>query len=212
MAAGARYLGRPGKPSVSLAAGTAKDRGRGPGKVRNVALVTVLFHTAIRVSELVSLRLDQVDLSNRLLLDVRVKGDRHSSVAFNDVVAEALERYLAVRSEFRHAASSPALFLSQRGHQLSVRAVQELAAKLGEDAGMSRSVTPHLLRHSSVTQLVELGTPMRVVQEIRGHASIRTAERYAHVSQGQRRNALTRLGASWRKAESERKKRLTGEE
>lgn len=159
--------------------------------LRDAALVLVLFHTAIRVQELVSLDLIQVDLTVRVLRDLRTKGGKWLSAPFNDMTAAALEAYLATRGD---ASAAEPLFCSKRGSRLSVRGVQEILKKLGRAAGIGRPVTPHLLRHSSATELVELGTPLRVVQEVCGHASVTTTERYVHVTSGARVQAIQALG------------------
>jgi site-specific recombinase XerD len=161
---------------------------------RNVAIVQLLFHTALRVAEIVSLDVDRVDWHARVLRDVRTKGAKWLSAPFNDMVSHALEAYVAERAGLR-AASEAALFVSNRGKRLSVRSVQEIVKALGKAAGISRAVTPHLLRHSSATELVDLGTPIRVVQEVLGHAAVTTTERYVHVRNGGRRAAIDALGA-----------------
>lgn len=167
---------------------------------RNVAIVLVLFNTAIRVSELVSLDVDQVSWDASLFKDVLVKGDKRLSKKFPALVAEALQGYLADRAR-RHPVSDGALFLSMRGTRLSVRAVEELVSELGRKAGIGRPVTPHLLRHSCVTELVvEQGMPLKVAQEICGHASLKTTERYTHARAGADRVAIDTLGAAVAKA------------
>lgn len=169
-----------------------------PYRERNVAMVQVLFHCALRVSELVSLNLEQVDLVNRVFLDVRTKGDKRLSAPFNDVTCEALEKYLQVRPHLVPDNGETALFLSDRKQRIRVRSVQALIERYSQKAGITRPVTPHLLRHSSATQLVNMGTPLAVVQAICGHASSLTTERYIHVNGGQRRKAIDELGKSWR--------------
>lgn len=167
----------------------------GSHRARNVAIVQALFHTALRVSEIVSLDVDHVDWDAYVFRDVRTKGEKWLSAPFNDMVAEAIDRYLVERARCR-AVSPVALFLSKRGERLSVRAVQELIRRLGKAAGIARPVTPHLLRHSNATELVELGTPIKVVQEICGHASQATTERYVHARAGAHRAAIDALGVA----------------
>lgn len=171
-------------------------------RARNVAIFQLLVHSALRVSEIVSLDVHQVDFDNRVLLAVRTKGDKKLSVYFSDLVSEALERYLRHRTLLNPAEQEEALFLSDRGTRISVRAVQQMIGRYGERAGISRPVTPHLLRHSSVTQLVELGTPLPVVQSICGHASVQTTQRYVHLGGEHRRSAADALDAAWRKRRS----------
>lgn len=166
---------------------------------RNVAIFQLLVHSALRVNEVVSLDVDQVDFDNRVLLGVRTKGDKSLSVYFSDLVSEALERYLRHRALLHPDADETALFVSDRGRRMSVRSVQEMVRRYGERAGISRPVTPHLLRHSSVTQLAELGTPLPVIQAICGHESIRTTQRYVHLGGEHRRTAVDALDAEWKR-------------
>ena len=166
---------------------------------RNVAIVLILIHTALRVAEVVSLNAQQVDFDHSLLLDVRAKGGKLLPVAINDVVVEALQQYLSDREQLHPALDEPALFLSDRGTRLSIRTVQEFVSRFGRLANVSTPVTPHVLRHSAATRLAEIGTPLRVVQEICGHASVTTTERYVHVNGTERRRAVDALATHWRK-------------
>ncbi len=176
--------------ALSGAAGEAPRRTRD----RNAAIVQILFHSALRVAELVSLDLAQVDLDNRVFTNVRTKGGKWLSVPFNDAVAEALERYLQGRQSFAPREGETALLLSNWHRRLSKRAVQDMLTCYGRKAGIARGVTPHLLRHSSATELHELGTSLRVVQDICGHASVTTTERYVHVRANAKRFAIDALG------------------
>lgn len=162
---------------------------------RNVAILQTLFHTALRVSELVSLDVDQLDWDAYVFRDVRTKGSKWLSAPFNDMAAEALEKHLADRGKQRQVTEG-ALFLSNRGTRLSTRSIQQLVSELGKEAGIGRPVTPHILRHSSATELVELGTPLKVVQEICGHASSATTEKYIHARAGAHRTAVDALGVA----------------
>ena len=181
---------------LSLVEAAGRHSPEGLGK-RNVTIIQVFFHCALRVAEVVSLNLEQVDFENRLFLNVRTKGDKRMSVLFNDVVAEALEAYLAERRELVGDSGEGALFVSRLRRRLSVRQVENLVKDYAEIAGITRTIGPHLLRHSSATELAEFAN-LRVVQEHCGHASVATTERYIHVNQGQRRRAVDSLGAHWR--------------
>jgi len=166
---------------------------------RNELIALILFHCALRVSELVSLNMDQIDMEGRLFYAIRRKRGKVISSPFNDVVAEALKAYYRERERLLFPCTSNALLLSQRRTRISVRAVQSMVFTYAKKAGITRSVTPHLLRHSSATELVALGTPISVVQGICGHSSIATTERYVHVSNGQRKRAIERLGEEWKR-------------
>jgi site-specific recombinase XerD len=169
--------------------------------LRDVALIQVFFHCALRVSEVVSIDLAQVDVQNRLIRNVVTKGDGRLTVITNDVVAEALERYLAVRAKLGPSSNERALFLSQQGTRLSVRTVEEFVRTYAERAGLPVKVTPHVLRHASATELIDI-TDIRTVQEHLGHKSVTTTQRYTHSKESKRRAAVDELGRRWRRAAS----------
>ena len=133
-------------------------------KHRNVALLQVFFHCALRVSEVVSLNVAQMDLENYLFLDVRAKGGNLLSVAFNDVVAEALNKYLGDRGKFEPVGEESALFLSDRKRRLSQRSVQEMVRKYSALAIISRPVSPQDVgrRVFNGDRGRALSTPMRL--------------------------------------------------
>lgn len=163
-------------------------------RTRNVAIVQVLFHTGLRVQSLASLDVDQIEWEARVLRDVPTKGAKWISAPFPDIVAQALEAYLLERAA-RSEVSEGALFISNRGTRLSVRSVQLIVKALGEAAGISLPITPHIFRHAFATELVEQGTPMPVVQEALGHADITTTQGYVHLKSAGRRQAIDALGA-----------------
>lgn len=169
-------------------------------KARNVALFQVFLHSSLRAAEVVSLTLDQVDLDLHAFLSVRVKGDKRLSVLFNDVVAEALARYLAERKTWGLPDAVRTLFVSKRGGPLSVRTLEYLVPRYAELAGIRRRVTPHDLRHSSLSELAEEGTPLEVVRDHAGHESVKTTELYVHRSKTHEREAVDRLGTTWKRA------------
>jgi integrase/recombinase XerD len=179
-------------------------------RTRNAAMIHIMCHCGLRVTEVLSLNLGQVDLENYLFLDVVAKGGKQLAVVFNDVVAEALTKYLADRARLAEGTKDNALFLSDRGKRISVRAVQDVVKTYAKLAGISRSVSPHILRHSAATQLAELGIPIRVIQEICGHASVTTTERYVHASATGKRNAVIALGSSWRRHKEARRRMQAG--
>lgn len=175
-----------------------KAAARTGAPARSVAIVQTLFNSGLRVRELVSLDVGLVEWGARVFRDVRVKGGKWLCVPFNDLVVASLERYLRTRRRADRAASSP-LFLSRRGGRLSVRAVQRLVSDLGGEAGILRPVTPHLFRHTNATELSNLGTPIKVVQSLYGHASPSTTETYIHPKDGAERLAVDALGEAVRR-------------
>lgn len=169
-------------------------------RARNVALLMTLIHTGLRVAEVVSLDLAQLDLDSHEFHGVTTKGGKTISVAFNDVVHARFEDYLSARP---FGSADGALFLSDRGTRLAIRSVQVLVRSLGQKAGIGRRVTPHLLRHSYASGLADLGVPITTIQSALGHASIATTERYIHTELRHRREATAAFGSRWKKYSSD---------
>jgi len=164
-------------------------------RTRAIAILQVLLNTGLRVRELVSLDVEQIDWQAATFVNVRTKGEKWHSTKFNKPAADSLRDYLTDRARPQLVASG-ALFLSMRGTRLSVRAAEELVSSLGRAAGIKRPVTPHLFRHSCATKLDELGTRRTVTQGILGHASLATTELYIHTQAGADRVAIDTLGAA----------------
>ena len=148
-------------------------------RLRNRAIVELMYSTGARVSEIVGLDLDEVDDSG--LMRVRGKGSKERLVPVGSYAKLALDAYL-VRSRPLLAArgSAKALFLNQRGSRLSRQSIWEIIQKAAE--GIGKEVSPHSLRHSFATHLLEGGADVRVVQELLGHASVTTTQIYTMVS------------------------------
>ena len=143
--------------------------------LRDRALLTTLFSTGLRVSELVSLRRDQ-DLSSQEIA-VRGKGEKVRVVFFSDEAIAAIRAYLRVREDM-----SGALFAGRGDSPLTTRSVERIVAKRAREAGISKKVTPHVLRHMFATTLLSNGADIRAVQEMLGHANISTTQVYTHVT------------------------------
>lgn len=160
----------------------AAPRGDTPLGRRDRCLFEVLYATGLRVSELLSLRLDDIDWVGRT---VRVfgKGAKERIVLLGDLAVDALERYIhGGRPQLLKDRQSEALFLSHIGRPLSVRGFHLVLHEHLATAGITRRVTPHTLRHSFATHLLEGGADLRAVQELLGHASLSTTQVYTHVS------------------------------
>lgn len=153
--------------------------------LRDRALLEVLYGSGVRVSELCGLDLGSIDL-REATARVRGKGDKERIVPLGSKAVAALDEYLGARPELlaakRTATSSEALFLSTRGERLGVRQVQLLVKAYGKLATGSDALHPHALRHSCATHLLDAGADLRSIQELLGHASLSTTQRYTHVS------------------------------
>lgn len=147
---------------------------------RDTALLELLYSTGIRVSECVQLDLTDIDLQRS---EIRVIGkrDKERIVILGGKAGTALQTYWTrERPRFQQKKRERALFLNHRGGRLTTRSVQRLLAQLSKLLG--KSVTPHTLRHSFATTLLNHGADLRTVQELLGHSSLQTTQLYTHVT------------------------------
>jgi len=154
---------------------------------RDRALLELLYAAGLRVSELVSLNLGQVNLETR---EIRVwgKGSKERMVLMGEPAARALSVYLSQgRPELLGKKGGSALFLNRYGGRLPERRVQRILEKYANIAGIGKRVHPHMLRHTFATHLLDGGADLRVVQELLGHASLSSTQIYTHVTQSQAR-------------------------
>jgi len=156
---------------------------------RDLALIELLYATGARISEAVGLSIGQIDLDARL---VRLygKGSKERIVPFGSSAAAALDDWFSasgrarlVPSTWRSRDDAEAVFLNTRGGRLSRQAAWAVVKKYGARAGIGSELSPHVLRHSCATHLLDHGADLRVVQEMLGHASISTTQIYTKVSQ-----------------------------
>ena len=149
-----------------------------PQDIRNRAITELLFSSGLRVGELIGLNLGDISFDMR---EVRVvgKGDKERVVPVGRVALEAIERYLAVRSYFKPRDN--ALFVNRLGTRLNVRTVQTFIKEAAKNTGLTGTVTPHKLRHSFATELLNHGADLRLVQEMLGHSNLGTTQIYTHV-------------------------------
>ena len=153
-----------------------------PIGIRDRAILELLYACGLRVSELVGLDVDRVDLPNQ---QVRVigKGNKERRVPMGDEARERLHRYrTGPRAEWTAKRPTEAVFVGQRGRRMSREAVWRLVKRWTEVAGIGERVTPHTFRHSFATHLLEGGADLRVVQALLGHASISTTQLYTHLT------------------------------
>ena len=152
--------------------------GEGKAVLRARAILELLYATGLRCAELVSLDLGELDTEARTAR-VLGKGHKERVVLFGAPAAEALRAWLAARPELRPR--SEAVFLNARGGRLSDRSVRALVARRVRQLALERRCSPHTLRHSFATHLLTRGADLRSIQELLGHASLSTTQRYTHV-------------------------------
>ena len=160
-----------------------------PAGIRDRALIELLYATGLRVSELVGLRLNDLDLG-RGVLTCTGKGSKQRLVPIGDTACEWVERYLRdARPVLLDGKSSPALFVNQRhAHALSRSGFWRILGAYARAAGIGEHVSPHVLRHSFATHLLENGADLRAIQMMLGHADVSTTQIYTHVLEARLRS------------------------
>jgi integrase/recombinase XerD len=167
----------------------AEVAGSSPQHRRDLALLELLYATGARISEAVGLSMGDIDFDERL---VRLygKGAKERIVPYGGAAAAALESWFSpdgrgrlVPRQWRRRDDAEAVFLNLRGGRLSRQAAWMVVKKYGQQAGIEADLSPHVLRHSCATHLLDHGADLRVVQEMLGHASISTTQVYTRVSQ-----------------------------
>ncbi|MEW6595133.1 MAG: site-specific tyrosine recombinase/integron integrase [Thermodesulfobacteriota bacterium] len=155
---------------------------------RDRAILEMLYSTGMRVAELSGLDLGRLDLASGMVR-IRGKGNKERLVPVGEPALAALEHYwpqrtllVAERVARGNAAEEKAVFLNGRGSRLTTRSIERLVAMYAERAGIAARVTPHALRHSFATHLLEMGADLRTVQELLGHASLSTTQKYTHLN------------------------------
>ncbi len=159
-----------------------------PVAIRDRAIIEVLYGTGIRVSELCALDLNDVQWTNRTLR-VMGKGRKERVVPYGVPAHVALEAWVSVRDEFLHGQAGNSLFLGVRGARIDPRTARTVVVRLTGAADVP-TLAPHGLRHSAATHVLEGGADLRAVQELLGHASLATTQRYTHVSVERLRSAF----------------------
>jgi integrase/recombinase XerC len=150
--------------------------------LRDAAMLEVLYSTGIRVSELVGANLDDLDLTGECIR-VRGKGRRERLSPLGSYALRSLNRYLEVRAA-SGARDAEAVFVNRHGRRLSTRSVRRKLSKYLTVAGLDPHASPHTLRHSFATHMLERGADLRAVQELLGHRSLSTTQIYTHVTAG----------------------------
>jgi integrase/recombinase XerD len=163
----------------------------GPLGLRDRAMLELLYASGLRVSEIVGLPKDAPDLEAGILR-VRGKGGKERLVPFGKSAARWLARYLDAARPALDAKRSPSLFLTARGGAMTRQRLWQLIDGYGRAAGIRSRLTPHRLRHSFATHLLEHGADLRALQMMLGHADIATTQVYTQVSRGRLRRVYDR--------------------
>lgn len=166
---------------------------RTPQGLRDRAILEMLYSSGVRVGELVALDLDDVDWGRR---EVQVvgKGGRERLALVGRPALRALRAYLRQgRPRLAGKRPCPALFLNRCGGRLTDRSVRTIVGQYARLAGLGEDVTPHTLRHTFATHLLEGGADLRIVQTLLGHARLTTTQRYTHISQRHLREVYGRI-------------------
>ena len=166
------------------------DRSKNEGE-RNVAIIEVLYGCGLRVSELINLKISELYFEEGF---VRVigKGDKQRLVPLGSVAKKHLDIYInQVRNHLKiHPDARDIVFLNRRGKQISRVMIFTIIKQLAQKIGITKNISPHTLRHSFATHLVEGGADLRAVQEMLGHQSITTTEIYTHLDRNYLRQAI----------------------
>ena len=150
--------------------------------LRNRLIVELLYATGLRVSELVNLKVSDIDLKSREI-NVIGKGNKERIVFYGEYASKYLNMYLdSARSNLLDGKASKYLILNTRGEQITSRGIQKIVLKIVDDAALKHHVSPHVLRHTFATDLLNNGADLKSVQELLGHESLSTTEIYTHVT------------------------------
>ena len=151
---------------------------------RDRLILEVLYGTGIRVSELVNIKIDDIDFSNK---EIRItgKGNKERIDPFGDYCLDSMNRFIddgRRKLLDKHNKTSDYLIINEKGNQITTRGVEKLIDNIVKKAALKKHVSPHMLRHSFATHLLNNGCDIRTVQELLGHESIETTQIYTHVS------------------------------
>ena len=146
--------------------------------LRDRGWLELLYGSGLRIGELVGIDIDDVELRGRLV-KVRGKGGKERIVPFGSKAEEALRAWLRVRSA---PPDEPAVFVNYRGERITARSVRRLFDRYVRAASLRAGISPHTLRHSFATHLLNAGADLRAIQELLGHASLSTTQKYTHLN------------------------------
>lgn len=156
-------------------------QGNDPIKMRNLALIETIYGSGLRVSELLNLRVSDVHLTEKYVKIVG-KGNKERNVPLGDMSINAIREYITKARPKLLKLDHNYLFVNQYGNKLSRQGFYKLLSKICEDVGITKNVSPHTLRHSFATHLLENGVDLKTLQDLLGHEDISTTQIYTHIS------------------------------
>lgn len=149
---------------------------------RDYAILMVFLQTGLRVGELVSLKVDDIDLENKLLVVRQGKGKRDRTIPFEEQATKALKAYLPVRDKQDDVLDQDILFLAKNGTSLDVRTIRWTVHKYIQKAGLRKKASVHTLRHTFGTHKIDKGMTLPALQELLGHKKMETTYKYVHLA------------------------------
>jgi integrase/recombinase XerD len=151
-------------------------------------LVQFLYSSGLRVSECLNIKIEDIDFNQKICLVKQGKGKKDRATLLSDTLAAQLREYFE-----QEGLSSGLIFRNKKGKALSVRNAQKIVSSTAKRAGITKCVTPHKLRHSFATHLLDSGVSIRVIQELLGHSNLQTTQIYTRVSKEHLRNVKSPL-------------------
>ena len=143
--------------------------------LRDKLIIETLYSTGIRVSELVNIKVKDIDFYNNQIL-ILGKGNKERYVIFGNTLKDMLKEYISIKSDSEY------LITNKYNKKMSTRSIEEIVKKIVKIDGIKNKVTPHTIRHTFATHMLNEGADLRVVQELLGHENLKTTEVYTHVS------------------------------
>ena len=143
--------------------------------LRDKLIIEILYSTGIRVSELVNIKVKDIDFYNNQIL-ILGKGNKERYVIFGNTLKDMLKEYISIKSDSEY------LITNKYNKKMSTRSIEEIVKKIVKIDGIKNKVTPHTIRHTFATHMLNEGADLRVVQELLGHENLKTKEVYTHVS------------------------------
>jgi integrase/recombinase XerD len=154
-------------------------------------ILALLYSSGLRVSELVYLHTDNVDLRERTIR-IRGKGEKDRIVLFDDTTKSLIKEYIEKKDD-----DTPFLFVNRSGNHLTPRYIQMMIKDHAKAAGIKKRVTPHILRHSFATHLLKNGVDIRAIQQLLGHANLSTTQIYTSVDMHTLKNAYDKAKSAY---------------